>query len=297
MWSAFVGLLSSLIQFFYELTKSMGKPNYGLAIIMFTVTLRVLMFPLNLMQAKSTKGMSLLQPQLQKLQQQYKNDPAILNRETSALYKKYKLNPLTGCLPLLIQMPILFALFSALRNFDYAGEGTSFFWLKDLTLPDATLAMPIIVGFSSYLQSKLSMATQPAAGTDQAKTMNTVMLYGMPVMMAWMTRGFASGLAIYWSVFNILGFLMQIMINAMVNRSHENLKAAIEADEKKEQAAQADKEDKRRTQKEEAKKKAMTNKNAAGVRLADKKRAKLNQARKKRDGDNKGQALDFDDYS
>ena len=285
-----------MIQFFYELTLKMGNPNYGLAIILFTGTLRVLMFPLNLMQAKSTKAMSLLQPQLKRLQQQYKNDASILNRETSSLYKKYKVNPLSGCLPMLIQMPVLFALFSALRNFDYTGAGSTFFWLKSLTDPDPTLIMPIIVGLSSYLQSKLSMATQPAPATDQAKTMNNVMLYMMPVMMGWMTRTFASGLALYWSTFNILGFLMQIMINALVNRSHESLKAAIEADEKKELEEKENRDIQNRQKKEDDKKKAIEKKKSNNTKLSNKNKVQLKRAQKKDSSDNKGKELDFDDY-
>lgn len=285
MWSSFVGLMTSAINFMYGLTVSLGFPSYGFAIIFFTVAIRILMFPLNLKQAKSTKAMGLLQPRMKQLQQQYKNSPEILNREVSALYKKYNVNPLSGCLPLLVQMPILFALFSAFRNFEYTGTGVSFFWLENLSQPDTTIILPIVVGLSSFLQSKVTMASQPPQTGEQAKMMNTTMLYVMPVMLAWMTRNFASGLALYWSVFNTLGFIFQMAINAIVNRSHADMQAAMEADDIKEvAAAQTAKGIQKERQKDAGKKKAAEKKKEA------------DRGNKKDDDDNRGKALDFDDY-
>jgi YidC/Oxa1 family membrane protein insertase len=274
----------------YDLTVSMGVPNYGLAIILFTAAIRLLMFPLNLQQAKSTKAMSLLQPKMKQLQQQYKNSPEILNREVSALYKKYNVNPLAGCLPLLVQMPILIALLSALRGYEYTGAGVSFFWLPNLSEPDATIILPIIVGLSSFLQSKITMAMQPTQSGDQAKMMNNVMLYVMPVMLGWMSRTFASGVAIYWTVFNVLGFLMQMAINTIINRSHADMRAAMEADEAKEAAAQAaiqaEKAAQRERQKEAAKRKAAERRQEADNRIKPKKKSSES---------NKGKPLNFDD--
>ena len=294
MWNSIVGLLTGLIRVMYGFTVSLGSPSYGLAIILFTVALRILMFPLNLIQAKSTKAMAVLQPRMQKLQQQYKNSPDILNREIQALYRKYNVNPLAGCLPMLIQMPVLIGLFSALRDFQYTGEGGSFFWMTNLSEKDPTgFVMPVIVGFSSFLQSKLSIASQPPAN-DQAKTMNTVMLYGMPVMLGYMTRNFASGLAIYWSIFNILGFLMQIAINAIVNRSQESLKATMEADEAKSlQETKASNE--KKTSHEGKLEGARTKTETERKNTADRKQIKVNRSRGKQQESNKGKELDFGD--
>jgi len=217
----------------YDFTANVGFPNYGLAIILFTVVLRVLMFPLSLTQAKSSSAMSILQPQVQKLQQQYKNDQNKMNEELQALYKKYGVNPLSGCLPMLVQMPVLFALFSAMRGFEYVGEGASFLWMANLSEPDPTkIVLPVIVGLTSYLQSKLSMSTQPAMN-EQAKSMNMMMLYAFPIMIAWSTRSFAAGVAIYWCTFNVMGFLMQIVINSLAKQSQEEMRAKIESDETK----------------------------------------------------------------
>ena len=184
-------------------------------------------------------------------------------------------------------MPVLFALFSALRDFTYTGEGASFLWLKTLTEPDPTIIMPVIVGLSSFLQSKLTMAAQPPAN-DQAKMMNNVMLYGMPVMLAFMTRNFVAGLGIYWSVFNVSGFLLQMLTNTIVNRSQEGLKAALEAEEKKEEKKEKSDEAetaRRRQQNDTAKKKA-----------AEKKRVKYKRSGINQSQNDKGKALDFDDY-
>ena len=281
MWSSFVGILSSLIQLFYGFTHSMGAPSYGLAVILFTVVLRLLMFPLNFQQAKSMKSMSLLQPRLKKLQEQYKKSPDILNRETQAMYKKYGINPLSGCLPMLIQMPIMIALFQAMRNFQYVGEGVSFFWLPNLMDPDPLPVLPILVGVSSFLQTKISQAAQPQAN-EQTQMMNTMTLYVMPVMLGWMSRTFPSGLALYWSTFNILGVVMQVVINASVNRVHKNMQESMDADDAL--TASTNKENKATKPKKISEKKNPPEKKKDPVKT---------RARKK-DEDNKGKALDFD---
>jgi YidC/Oxa1 family membrane protein insertase len=288
-----------MIEGCYDLTQLIGYPSYAMAIILFTVIQRILMFPLNLIQAKSTKGMALLAPTQKRLRQQYKNDTQILNRELSALYKKYNVNPMAGCLPMVIQLPILFALYSALRSLSYTDvEAISFFWLPTMSDPDPTPIMPIIVGLSSYLQQKLMMNTQPEPDNDQQKMMNQIMLYGMPVMLAWMTRTFAAGLALYWSTTNILGFLMQIVINALVNRSQADIKDAIEAEEAR---LKADKDDQRQKQRDEAKVKAIEKKkdniSRAAEKAEEKKRNQQYIARRSRESDNKGKELDFDDFS
>jgi membrane protein insertase Oxa1/YidC/SpoIIIJ len=164
--------------------------------------------------------------------------------------------------------------------------------------PDPTLIMPIIVGLSSYLQQKLMMDAQPNSDNDQQKMMNQIMLYGMPIMLAFMTRTFAAGLALYWSVSNVLGFLMQIVINAIVNRSQAGIKDALQADEEREKA---EKEEQRQKQKEEAKKKTaekkQENMSRAAEKAEEKRRIQRNRVRRSRESDSKGKELDFDDFS
>jgi YidC/Oxa1 family membrane protein insertase len=273
----------------------LGIPSYGLAIILFTLALRLLMFPLSLRQGKTSRTMQLLQPRVQQLQQQYKNNPEILNREMMALYKRYNASPMSGCLPLLIQMPILFALFNALRDFPYvAGASRSFLWIADLSLPDNGLTptsfiLPVIVGISSYLQSKLSLAAQPQQNSQQMKTMNMMMLYVMPVFLAWTSRNFTPGLSIYWAVFNTAGFLLQILINASVTRSHQDIKKAMEEEEALEARARAEKAAERAAQKQAAQKKT------AEKRAQENKRGAGDGSKKKKQAINRGKPLDFDD--
>lgn len=277
MWSGLVGLLSKFLTFLYGLTVGAGIPNYGLAIIMFTIIVRVLMFPLSLRQSKMTKNMQLLQPRIQQLQQQYKNSPEVLNREIMALYKKFNANPVSGCLPLLIQMPILLALFSALRNFQYETLGSTFLWIENLSQPD-TIILPVLVAISSYAQSKITMAATPQTGS-QAKTMNIMMLYAMPLWIGWLSRTFAAGLSIYWVTFNIFGFVQQLVMNAIVGKSHAEMKKALEEEERKEVEARA----------------AKAALRAANQKKAPKKPQKPLKSNKRNDDENRGKALDFDD--
>jgi len=282
LWNSLVGLLNSFLNILYDFTVNIGIPNYGLAIILFTVIVRLVMFPLSLKQAKMTKNMQLLQPKIQQLQQQYKNNPEILNREIASLYKKYNANPLSGCLPLLIQMPILFALFSVLRNFEYSSAASAgFLWIENLSEPDK-IYLPLIVAFSSYLQSKVSLATQPVQAGAQAKTMNTMMLYIMPLWIGWLSRTFAAGLSIYWVTFNVFGILQQYVMNAIVNRSHEEMKKQMEEEERK--AAE-----------ERAAKAALRAANNANKKKTPKKAQNVKQVKKNDENKNRGKALDFDD--
>jgi YidC/Oxa1 family membrane protein insertase len=279
LWSSLVGLLNQFLNFLYQFTVSIGFPNYGLAIILFTVIVRVIMFPLSLKQAKMTKNMQLLQPRVQQLQQQYKNSPEILNREIASLYKKYNANPVSGCLPLLIQMPILFALFSVLRDFKYDDLYAGFLWISNLSEPDK-IYLPIIVAITSYVQSKITMASQPPQAGSQAKTMNIMMLYAMPLWIGWLSRTFAAGLSVYWVTFNTFGALQQLVMNSIVNRTHEQMKKEMEEEERKEAEARA----------------AKAALRAANQKKAPKKVQKpVKQLNQKKKNENRGKALDFDD--
>lgn len=278
MWSALVNLLTKFLTTLYQLTVTIGIPNYGLAIILFTVIVRLLMFPLSLRQSRMTKSMQLIQPKIQQLQQQYKNSPEILNREIAAMYKKYNANPVTGCLPMLIQMPILFALFQALRDFQYEALGSTFFWVPNLSQPDKII-LPILVAITSYIQSKITMAASPQTGAS-AQSMTITMLYVMPLMIGWMSRNFAAGLAIYWVAFNTLGAALQYVTNIVIDRSHKEMKQAMEEEERAEAEARAAK----------AAQRAVTQKKAPK-----KVQAPVKMNRQTIENSGRGKALDFDD--
>lgn len=185
--------------FFYEFTGS-----YGLAIILLTVFIRIALLPLTWGQAQSMVKMQALQPEIKKLQKKHKDDPQTLNRETMALWKKHGVNPLSGCLGVLIQLPFLWAFFQMLHQFDYVGAAR-FLWVPDLAQPDPFLVLPLLAGITTYWQTK---AASPAGGTDPSQRM---MLYVFPVMIVWLSWKFAAGLSLYWVMSNVL-FIAQTYI-------------------------------------------------------------------------------------
>ena len=117
--SSLVVFVTDVIFSLYEFTKTIGMPSYALAIIILTIILKLILYPLSVKQMKSVKSMQLIQPKMQELQKKYKNDKEKLNMAVMDLYKKYNVNPMAGCLPVLIQIPILFALFRALSQFTF----------------------------------------------------------------------------------------------------------------------------------------------------------------------------------
>lgn len=178
--------------FFYELTGS-----YGLAIILLTVFIRLILLPLTWGQARSMIKMQALQPELKKLQKKYKDDPQTLNRETMALWRQHGVNPLSGCLGVLIQLPFLWAFFQMLNRFDYIGAA-SFLWVPNLGQPDPYWILPILAGVTTYWQTK---SASPAGANDPSQRM---MLYVFPVMIVWLSYSFAAGLSLYWVMSNLL---------------------------------------------------------------------------------------------
>jgi YidC/Oxa1 family membrane protein insertase len=180
--------------------------SYGLVLVAFGVLVRLLLWPLNQRAMKSQVAMMAVQPVLQDLQKRYKNDPTKLQTEMMKVYKEHGVNPLGGCLPMLLPMPVLLALFFV---FSRAIElrGTPFLWLPDLSLRDPYFITPLVMGGSMYVLSKLSQAGMPP--NPQAKMM-TVM---MPIMMTVLFFNFASGLNLYYAVSNLVSLPQQYLIN------------------------------------------------------------------------------------
>ncbi|NLC77944.1 MAG: membrane protein insertase YidC [Clostridia bacterium] len=212
MFGSLVNFISESIQFFYNITASLGIPNYGIAILFFTIVIKIILFPLTATQARSMKKMQEIQPKIKELQEKYKKDPQKAQQKMMELYQKEKVNPFAGCLPLLVQMPILFALFSSLRTFfdpvrhpEYVNlDHASFLWVSNLGSPDPWV-LPILAGLFTFLQSRVSM------GSSNDQTQKT-MLYVMPLMMAWFARSFPAGLSLYWVMYSIISALEQWVI-------------------------------------------------------------------------------------
>jgi len=196
--------MSWLITYFAELFNE----SYGLSIIVVTIIIRLFLLPLNVKQLKSSKAMQDIQPELQELQKKYSSKDANtqqkLQQETMALFQKHGVNPLAGCLPIFVQMPILIAIYHAIMRTE-AIHGHTFLWFA-LDSPDYVL--PLIAGAATFLQQKLMMAGSPAAQNPQM----VAMLYIMPIMITVFAFFFPSALALYWVVGNIFMVAQTVFI-------------------------------------------------------------------------------------
>ena len=181
-------------------------PNYGLDIIIVTILIKLLTHPLTRSQFKSTASMQKIQPQINKLREKYKDNPQKLNQEVMKVYKENNVNMFGGCLPLLVQWPLLFILFGALTN--YAPFNLErFLWLPNLNMPDPYYILPALVLVSMFLQTKTSML--PGQEMDPNTKM---MMYFMPIIMAVWSIKWAPSILLYWVTFSILQALEQMYI-------------------------------------------------------------------------------------
>lgn len=186
--------------------------NYGLAIILLTIIIKILFWPLTHKSFESMKSMQKIQPELAQLKEKYKDNKEEFARQQLSLYKKYKVNPLSGCLPTLIQIPVFIALYNALM---YAIElrHAPFisFWINDLSAKDPTYVAPLVMGLSMLIQQKM---TPTSVDPAQAK-----MMLFMPIVFTVMFLSFPSGLVIYWLVNNVISIAQQVYINRKLTES------------------------------------------------------------------------------
>ena len=177
--------------------------NFGVSIIVVTILIKIALLPLTLKQDKSMKEMKKIQPELEKIKKEYAHDKQMLNIKTMELYKEHKVNPLGGCLPLLLQLPILFALFGVLRN-GIIPKDSSFLWLK-LSVPDPFYVLPVLNGAVSFFQQKLM-------GSADSNPQMKNMMYIFPIMMIMFSVKMPSGLQLYWLTSSILAVVQQYFI-------------------------------------------------------------------------------------
>jgi len=200
LFNYFGELMQMALTFFYNLTSYMGVPSYGIAIILMTVVIKILFYPLTVKQVKSMKAMRELGPKLKDLQENYKGKG---QEEIAHLYKKSGVNPLAGCLPLLIQMPFLSGIFYGIRNFSYVSQ-PSFLWIKTLSGTDPLYILPALAAITTYISSQQTM-------TDSSQQ-NKMMLLFMPFMIGYMAMKFPSGLGLYWVVGNVIQIIQQRLL-------------------------------------------------------------------------------------
>ena len=206
--------MTSLLNILYNFSASVGFPNYGVAIILLTILIKTLIYPLTYKQMVSMRKTIDLQPKIKAIQAKHKNDKEKANAAVMELYKEHKVNPMGGCLPIVVQLPIFWALYSTLLNFKYdpLNAGAHWFLGFDLTrtygfTPTIHLLLPIFAAATTYLQTKV---TNPNASTDPTQK---TMLYIMPVFFAYISATVPSGLALYWVTMNVVSILQQLYIN------------------------------------------------------------------------------------
>jgi YidC/Oxa1 family membrane protein insertase len=205
--------LVNIIAWFLSWLHSYIK-NYGVVLIILALVLKVVLHPLTNKSMQASFKMQKIQPQMQYLQKKYKDDQKTLQLEMSKLYKEAGANPISGCLPLLLQMPIFISLYNVLRySLDMRNAGFVF-WLKDLSEPDPYLVLPIIMGVFMVIQS---LMMQPPKGNPEdmddkqraAQSSQKMMTWMMPIMMFFIFRNMPAGLVLYWTVFNIFSVIQQ----------------------------------------------------------------------------------------
>ena len=194
-----IPILRSL-QFFYHYF-----PNYGLCIILLTLVIRLITFPLQFKSFKSMKKMQVIQPELKKIKEKYSDDPPRMQKETMALFRKAGANPLGGCFPMLLQMPIFFAFYQVLYNAVELVQAPFYFWIGDLSLKDPYYILPVLMGAAMFGQTKLN----PSAGVDP--TQQKIMLF-MPLIFAFIMKDLPSGLNLYILVSTLFGIIQQFIV-------------------------------------------------------------------------------------
>jgi YidC/Oxa1 family membrane protein insertase len=212
----FVYPLSWLITEVAEITGN----NYGLSIVLVTIMIRLVLLPLMIQQTKSSKAMQAIQPELKELRAKYSSKDAQtqqkLQQETMALFQKNKVNPAAGCLPLLIQMPILLAFYSAImRTKEIANH--NFLWF-DLGAPDPFYILPLVAGLTTFLQQKIMMG-----GMEDPQPQMKMLLYIMPVMIVVFAINFPAALSLYWVVGNIFMIVQTYFITTPVKKNEKTV--------------------------------------------------------------------------
>ncbi len=239
MWDTFfINPLINLLLIFY---KYLGQEPI-IAIALLTLLTRLALMPLTLSQQKSVRKQQELQPKLKELQEKYKDDKERLAQEQMKLFSEAGVNPMSGCLPLLIQFPLMIAVYQAIIKTLAASPldllalprhiiplKSTFLWL-DLALPDPLFILPILVVFTTWLQQKLLTPPNPSAD-PQAQSMTQSMMITMPLMMGFITMNYASGLGVYFLIGNLVGMLQYVLF-----KDHYHLPAAATQESARESA-------------------------------------------------------------
>lgn len=193
------------LQFVYKFI-----PNYGLAIILVTILIRLITFPLQYKSFVSMKKMQTIQPELTKIKEKYKDEPQKMQKETMELFKKAGANPLSGCFTLLLQMPFFFAIYKVLSSSVELVGAPFFGWIHDLSIQDPYYILPVLMGVAMFLQQKMTPTT--SMDPTQAKIMLV-----MPIVFAFIMKSLPAGLVLYILVSTVFGLIQQKVVYKMVD--------------------------------------------------------------------------------
>ena len=212
-------LVYSIMIFMYGLI-----PNYGIVVVLFAVLIKTVTYPLMAKQLRSSKKMQEINPLLNNIKNKYKNNPTVQQQKIAALFQEHKINPLAGCLPMLIQMPVLMSVFMVFRNtIEFRGE-SFVFWISDLSAADTLFfvgeipfnVLPFLMSASMYYTMQAGMANQPSGGDPAQEATQKMMKYMFPGMMFFLFYNFPSGLNLYYLCFNVMQIAQQKIINKEV---------------------------------------------------------------------------------
>src|SRR5690606_19433519 len=208
IWGFFAVWILKGLQFFHKFV-----PNWGVAVILLTLVIRAITFPLQYKSYASMKKLQEIQPDLTKLREKYKDDPARMQKESMELFKKSGANPIGGCLPLLLQMPVFFAFYKVLYNAVELVDAPFYFWLHDLSNKDPYYVLPVLMTGAMFLQQKLT----PNTVTDPVQ--KKVMLF-MPIVFGFIMKDLPSGLSLYIFVSTLFGILQQLVVFNSLNKKN-----------------------------------------------------------------------------
>jgi YidC/Oxa1 family membrane protein insertase len=214
VWDQYVRLLQEVLDFLAATLHSAG-----LAVIVFTIIIKTLLLPLTVQSIRSSKAMQELQPKIKELQKKHGKDRQRISQETMALYQAHRVNPMSGCLPMLIQMPIFFGVYRAIANMSdgkvaevsiYWSGG--FLWLDSLASPDPLHVLPIMAGAFQFVQTKMMRPQGMGKPTDPQQAMMNTMMNFMPLMVVFFGWGFAAGPVLYWVTQSVYSVVQQWFI-------------------------------------------------------------------------------------
>jgi YidC/Oxa1 family membrane protein insertase len=215
IWNQYVDFLVAVLNSLTGLFSSAG-----LGIIAFTIIVKTLMLPLTVKALRSSKAMQELQPKIKELQKKHGNDRQRISQETMALYQQYRVNPMAGCLPMVIQIPIFLGLYNAIMRLSTSGSGLwdqGFLWLPSLAHPDPWHLLPIIAGLFQFVQTQMMRpANQPKSTDPQQAMMNSVMNF-MPLTVVFFGWSFAAGPVLYWATQSVYSVVQQWFITGWGN--------------------------------------------------------------------------------